>query len=908
MRVSGPRLARTPASAPVSSGASGRLEAPEVGGRLSAETIRRLSATAGNRAVGRVLARKSARYNPMDKPIDTAKELRDDYWLNTAEQSIRVELSKTDNKLRGTQLQYLRAIEAMQRSTKEKQRPTALLSKDESDKLIERKWIEGNIASAGSVRLGFERTAKSSSPHYGQQAALLRQDIKTVQEEFVSALKRNAHDMLDDSQRRIENVLKGYGLVTASADDAVRQVFMWEGDLDKEVEEWLERAKVGQKAIYESKAATGQREGLSKTIQQLRKLQGKILDLQAAFLKKYGKVPLDEHDRRVEDKRAKGQSPVSKWVFGTDIEPDARKAEEEIQVAGRELKAAWIKAERTHPILSAHRDGQQRHLEFIDLGGYSGSYMPGGLLTSWFQPGKIQEARQNLKKQPAKNAHERAVIKQALRKLVNIHRARLALRQGKLSYYKLGPVVEFTREQLLIHPRSVWGVAVNELINPHKGPLEEGLEFVQDLFNIAMMLLAAIPNPLQPVAVMYDVARGTLVTMEEYVKYDLQKSFSDTDLDKARSISDEEPSLTGFVVSLIATGMGAAQARTVFKEAAAARKAMLAGDDAARKTLNELGERHGVGKLGDDVAREAGITTTPARPTNVNVKPTGKDAVSLKDPPKPKPPAKPDKPQGYDPTQGPPKPGGKRANPLPAPVDKPPKMPPPIPKPKLDDDLLLSPKQLTPIEYSDAAKVKQGAADEFKQLSHGVRRSPEEKVLLDDIINSIDNSAESQWLKSVYNDYYQTLRDPDAYAEFTAHVWQHAAAKNMTPRQALEDLVLGGGKPTAVTDQLTKYHMSKEGGIIDLAFNGNEHGTHTHLFQEGLLNFKHGKGAGKRFRRAIGNAKGRSVPARNGRMKEFHETFWDAMFDVGDGNHINRPEILQPVLERHLGLPRRITP
>ena len=50
------------------------------------------------------------------------------------------------------------------------------------------------------------------------------------------------------------------------------------------------------------------------------------------------------------------------------------------------------------------------------------------------------------------------------------------------------------------------------------------------------------------------------------------------------------------------------------------------------------------------------------------------------------------------------------------------------------------------------------------------------------------------------------------------------------------------------------------------------------------------------------------MPARNGRMKEFHETFWDAMFDVGDGNHINRPEILQPVLERHLGLPRRITP
>src|SRR5918997_1247120 len=144
MRVSRTGPARPPASVPVSSGASGRLEVPDVAGRLSAETIRRLSATGGNRAVGRVLARSPARYTPLDKPIETAKELRDDYWLNTAEQSIRVDLSKTDNKLRGTQLQYLRAIEAMQRSTKDKQRPTVLLSKDESDKLIERKWIEGN--------------------------------------------------------------------------------------------------------------------------------------------------------------------------------------------------------------------------------------------------------------------------------------------------------------------------------------------------------------------------------------------------------------------------------------------------------------------------------------------------------------------------------------------------------------------------------------------------------------------------------------------------------------------------------------------------------------------------------------------------------------------------------------------
>src|SRR3712207_244596 len=282
MRVSRPALARTPGSAPVSPGAAGRLEAPDVGGRLSTETVRRLSAVAGNRAVGRVLARQVAHYNPMDKPIETAEELRDDHWLNTAEQSIRVGLSKTDNKLRGTQLRYLRAIEAIQRSTKDKQRPTVLLSKDERDKLVERRWIEGTIAGAGSVRLGFERTAKSSSAHHGEQAALLRQDIKTVQEEFASALEQNARNMLDDSQQRIEQVLRGYGLVTAYAEDAVSHVFMWEGDLDEKVEEWLQSAKVANKATYESQEATGAREGLSKTIRQLRKLDRKSTRLNSS--------------------------------------------------------------------------------------------------------------------------------------------------------------------------------------------------------------------------------------------------------------------------------------------------------------------------------------------------------------------------------------------------------------------------------------------------------------------------------------------------------------------------------------------------------------------------------------------------------------------------------------------------
>jgi hypothetical protein len=586
----------------------------------SAHRVRQLQSAIGNRAVARLLSRTPS--HPMAKELQVAEGLNEQGLIDAVDQSITNDLTRSDNKLRTTQLGYLRAVQAFMLSphySSRKQQPTALMSKTDMDKLVERKWIEGTIATAGSLRLGSERAAKSKSPHNAEQMQLLRGDIKFVQEQFASRVRTNAYAFLDDSERRIASVLRSYGLVTAAAGAAVSKVFLSEGELDNEVDTWLERARIGQKARYESKAAVDKRGSLAKTIQGLRALQANALKLQVGYINRFGKIPLDEADRRKSDKRQKGvDDPVAKAIIGNQVTPLERSKEEEIQTAGRALSAAWIKAEREHPVLAAHRDGQQRHLEFIDLTSYGESYSPGG--HDFLDAMNIVEAYKKVNQKTEQSTHERAVVKQALRKLVNIHRTRLALQQGKLSFYKLKPVVDFTRTQLLIHPRSVWGVAVDEVVSPYKGLLEEGFEFVKDVFNIAMMALAAIPTPVQPIAVMYDVARGVYTTMDEYVKYDLQTAYSDTDLDKARSISDEEPSLTGFVVSLIATGMGVAQARSVFKAAAAARRSMLAGDDAARQALNDLGEAHGVRALGDDLARESGIARGGA-PSNKHYEP-----------------------------------------------------------------------------------------------------------------------------------------------------------------------------------------------------------------------------------------------------------------------------------------------
>jgi hypothetical protein len=865
-----------------------------------AHRLLRLQRTAGNSAVGRLLARTPS--HPMAKQIELADALNEEGLIDAAEQRIMSELSKSDNKVRTTQLGYLRAIQAFKYSPRyrsRKQLPAAVTSQTELDKLTTRSLIEGTIATAGSLWLGYDRAAKGTSPHTAEQLGLLQSDIKFVQDEFASRVKDNAYAFLRDSESRIAAVLESYGLVIAkqSADIAVHKVFFDEDELDDEVDEWLERAQLGHKDRYE--AARGKRDSLGKTVERLRALQATVLKLQVRYMDANLKVPLDEADRRRADKRQKGDSEAAKLLFGNTVTPEQRSKEEDIQKAGRELSTAWIRAERDHPVLAAHRDGQQRHLELIDLTGYGQSFAPSGL--DFLTDVNIRRAyAASQKRTTGPRTHERAVVKQALRKLVNIHRTRLALRQGLLSFYKLEPVVDFTRRQMFIHPRSVWRVAVDEVVSPQKGVLGEGLEFVHDVFNIALLALAAIPNPLQPVAALYDVARSAYTTMDEYVKLGLQSAYSDTDLDRARSISSADPSLTGFVVSLLATGMSVAQAVTAFKAAAAAKLALHEGTDAARRaaqqTLNDLGKPHGLPNLGDDLAHEAGIAGQGGKP------PAGGAPKPPRPPEPPKPPIT-EEPKPHT-TEEPkprttPHPSGRPAKP-----PEPPVKPPPL-HPDLTSDEV---KRL--VTYTTADDVERGVLDAkgalpedvptLSKLRSGTQRVNPEMRDLEALIRSMPNTANNRRLLKLFRKFYKTLRDPVKHAEFIAHIWHHAAERQISPLQALEEIVTRGRRPHVVQDHLLRADLLHDAPFIDMTFNGGPHGTHTHMYFEGLIDFHHDTGDGQMLRHLIANAEG----AAGG--EEYWRRFWNAMMDEFQELEINSPDGLQAILERHLGFPRRL--
>jgi hypothetical protein len=345
-------------------------------------------------------------------------------------------------------------------------------------------------------------------------------------------------------------------------------------------------------------------------------------------------------------------------------------------------------------------------------------------------------------------------------------------------------------------------------------------------------------------------------------------------------------------VSLLATGMGVAQAVAAFKAAAAARQKLLEGSDAARQALNDLGKPHGLPRLGDELADEAGIAGKGGKPPA---------------PGEPKPP-RPGEPK--PPTAEEPKPPA-RAHPpeqAPKPAEAP-KVPPPH-HPDLTPDEM---RRL--IRYTSADDVERGVLDAeglmpkdvptLSRLLSGTRRVNPEMRDLERLIRSMPKTGNNVRLLKMYKPIYKTIRDPAEHAEFIAHIWHHAQTRQISPLEALEEIVTGGKAPHIVKNELLKADLLHDAPFIDMAFNGAEHGTHTHMYLEGLIDFHHGVGKGRELRHLIANAEGPMVKTVTGE-REFYTQFWNAMVDEFGSLEINSPEGLQAILERHLGFPRRI--
>ncbi len=437
-------------------------------------------------------------------------------------------------------------------------------------RITSRRNALSEILRTKSVKRGLSAAeAKAEDPAARQQIRLVGVDMKLVQDEFRSRAFDNAYRMLDESSREIAAMLRTYGALIARAEDVVRFVRVYEGDLADEAAKWVETARIANTSGYSDASKERHRKDLSTTLRRLRALQLEVKRLQI--------VQPAVH--------------ATSHVLGTfaSLVPDSP----QLKRAKAALAGAWLNAERDHPVLAAYRAGHDDALEDVSLG----------------RGGETEDMR--------------AVVSQATRLLANILTAKLALRQGKVSPFELAPIVALTRAQMLIRRGSVWDVAVEELMRGD----DDGEDWAKAAIQIALSALSLFPG-MWPV-MLASAAIDFYGAGKAYVRYGLDQALVGTSLDRAKALSTKTPSLAGFAWALVGAGLDVVGVKAAYAEAEALSAKVLAGDTEAVTALNRLGESRNVAHLGEDVAKarpaaaESRLAPQPSTHAPISEEPVG---------------------------------------------------------------------------------------------------------------------------------------------------------------------------------------------------------------------------------------------------------------------------------------------
>jgi hypothetical protein len=427
--------------------------------------------------------------------------------------------------------------------------------------------IEERVRATGSFKKAmgeFTRT-KGIEAHL----AFFQDEADRFEAEFRGQARLSADRMLDDSRRAINDVLNSYGMPVSSAAFAAQRLARG-SDLNTEAEQVVKAATMSKDVDLPAKEK--HRASLAEKVEDLKKLQQTVKkhqqtdeDLLELFRKDRAKFEVTHGDR-------------------------ARKNDRELVAARNALKIAWIKAERLHPILAAFRSG--RELEKVDLG--------------------------RLDTDPVER-QMKAVLVQLLPKIVDIGKAKGLLKYKKNFALALPSVVALTRANMFIPEGSIRAGIANDLAAEAKD--DDGL--IQTL-ALALALITLIPSGGASLAITASVGLAAYSAAKEWEKYGTQKTLVNTDLDLARSLSADEPSLTAFAVSLVSLGFEGLPLISAFNKARKIKALVNAGEEAkaaaAANELNAFGKSHGadddLGKrvLADAKAAEKRAATGSAKP------------------------------------------------------------------------------------------------------------------------------------------------------------------------------------------------------------------------------------------------------------------------------------------------------
>jgi hypothetical protein len=379
------------------------------------------------------------------------------------------------------------------------------------------------------------------------------QKEKTFRAEFTRQARSTALDMLDASEEQMKRVLDEYGLPVQMCRTAAARI--WDGAaVEGEVAAILKQAlQSGHAGIDKHE---GKRQDLAQTVGRLKRQQALVYQL--------------DHEA--------GRAALDVPINATGPKADAmmkKKADAEAEVLN--LRMMWIEAERSHPILAAYRRGGD--VDKVDLG--------------------------TLDTDPVEREMH-AVLVKLLPKLADLLEARHKIYIGDehLSPLSIPSVVAMTKANMFIPRGSIRDGIANDLAE------EAGSEPRWIIFGaLVLALVTFIPSGGASLAIGAALASAGMAAywaVHDWEQYSRQKTLSDTDLDIARSLSSEEPSLTPFVVSLVSLGLEPLALLSAFNKARRLKALAKSGKGTANLVdeLNAIGAKRGKPRLGAELLED----------------------------------------------------------------------------------------------------------------------------------------------------------------------------------------------------------------------------------------------------------------------------------------------------------------
>jgi hypothetical protein len=493
-----------------------------------ASSVLALQQTAGNAAVGRLLARKRVTVHLGSPPPVKRRS-----WIERASPENEGRARKLDEleKLSDAEVKALRdqiTAKAMGPASSDQESAMRTLENIESitadrgiapraehysrypdgpvgRRMNVRAHIEESVRRTGS----FKAALKAFSTHKGIESDIefFERDRDRFAREFKDQARIVTDRMLDGSQLGIKEVLESYGLPYDNAWMAAKRL-MRHDDTEKEADHVIAVAlKTGN---VDKDANVKRRFQLAESARELERLK------QVA------------HERKIEANKALNAMSAGNDARSVAGQQAYVKAQTAYVNSYNELRTAWIEAERLHPVLTGFR-GRSK-VEDVD---------PSDVNTT----------------DPA--AEMKAVLMQLLPKLSNIAEARGLLRAGRLDPLTLPSVVAVTRALMFIPPKSIRDGIVNDLAAE---AADDASSWLITILGFALAIITLIPSAGASLAIPAGMAAVSLAAYSasrEWDKYTNLKTYANTDIDLARSLSTEDPSLTGFALSLVNMGFEA---------------------------------------------------------------------------------------------------------------------------------------------------------------------------------------------------------------------------------------------------------------------------------------------------------------------------------------------------------------